>query len=375
MKNDLSSYKLDDFKATKSKGIKIHKSGLVFLFDFRVDGKRYRIKWKANPSHSPSDKLRTAQSQFNEVYEEKKREHSISADVNATVGDYWVKVKKLKNWKPYMVEKYNYYYNKHLMKLDPLKIKDVKPAHITELNISLQHLKPSTIQKAYEILKPIFNLAIEDEIIVRMPIKDSHLPKRKQIEEKKVITDAVNKYKIVHGAIHRLFNSKEIVQVGDKKIKCSVNKHHLALFLFGFHGRRRNETTSLQWEDIDFNNDKYIVRAETSKINTDMVFSLPSEIKEALKTFRDTTGNVFNVKKVYKHYDKIRLLTGIEEFSYHWMRNLAVSALSSTGASLTDLTAMLGHQDSTTLKKYLSLQRDASTKRTDMLSAHILKQA
>ncbi len=66
--------------------------------------------------------------------------------------------------------------------------------------------------------------------------------------------------------------------------------------------------------------------------------------------------------KVYKHYDKIRLITGIEEFSFHWMRNLSVSALSSMGASLTDLTAMLGHQDSGTLKKYLSLQRDASTK-------------
>ena len=33
---------------------------------------------------------------------------------------------------------------------------------------------------------------------------------------------------------------------------------------------------------------------------------------------------------------------------------------------------MLGHQDSATLKKYLSLQRDENTKRTDALAELIL---
>lgn len=374
MKNNLSSYKIADFKATKHKGIKVHKNGLVFLFDFRIEEKRYRIKWEAKSDHAPADRLRNAQDEFRKIYKEKEREHSITADMDATVGDYWLKVKELKSWKPYMVEKYNYYYNKHLMKLDTLKIKDVKPSHITNLNISLKHLKPSTIKKAYEILKPIFSLAMEDEIIVRTPIKDSHLPKRKQLEEKKIITDAVTKYKLVHDAIHQLFGSEDTIRVGDKVIQCHVNDHHRALFLFGFNGRRRAETTSLQWEDINFETNKYVIRGKTSKVNTDMLFDLPEEVREALQSFRDTTGNVFNVKKVYKHYDKIRLITGIEEFSFHWMRNLSVSALSSMGASLTDLTAMLGHQDSGTLKKYLSLQRDASTKRTNDLSAKILAQ-
>jgi len=267
---------------------------------------------------------------------------------------------------------YNYFYDKHLVGFESLKIKDVKSSHITALNVSLSHLAPATRSKAYEILKPIFALAIEDEIILRTPIKVSHLPKRKQIEEKKIITQAVRKYKLVHKAIHQLFGSNDIVSVGDKKIKCHINDHHRALFLFGFHGRRRAETTSLQWEDIDFENNIYIVRGETSKVNTDMTFTLPEEVKNALNNFKDSRGDIFNVKKVYKHYEKIRLITGLEEYSYHWMRNLAVSALSSTGASLTDLTAMLGHQDSTTLKKYLSLQRDESTKRTNVLSSQIL---
>jgi len=360
------------YSKTKYPGIKIHKDGVRFWFDFKLNGKRYSRLYKSKSDHTKSDRIKEAYKELEKIKEEIKRTANLSVDEDSTVGDYWLKIQKLKGWKPERLSKFVYYYNKHLVHLDKLKIKNVKPAHFTDLNIKLSHLALSTQQKAYEILKPIFDLAVEDDLIIKSPIKDSHIPRRKQIEEKKIVTNALEKYKKVHKTLYQLFGSEGKVKIGEKTIKCEVNPHHLALFLFGFHGRRRTETTSLQWEDIDFDNNTYIIRAETSKVNTDMIFTLPQEIKELLEQFRDTTGNVFHVKKVYKHYPKIRLLTGIEEFSFHWMRNLAVSALSSQGASLTDLTAMLGHQDNATLKKYLSLQRDENTKRTDAIAQQIL---
>ena len=357
---------------TKHAGIKIHQDSIRFWFDFKLNGKRYSRLYKSKADHTKADRIKYAYKELENIKDEIRRKENLTVDDNSTVGDYWLKIRELKQWKPARLEKFIYYYNKHLIHLDKLKIKNIKPSHFTDLNIRLSHLATSTQQKAYEILKPIFDLAVEDDLIIKSPIKDSHLPKRKQLEEKKMITNALDKYKRIHKVLHQLFGSDDRVKVGDKTIKCEVNPHHLALFLFGFHGRRRTETTSLQWEDIDFENDRYIIRAATSKVNTDMMFALPQEIKELLEQFRDTTGNVFNVQKVYKHYTKIRLLSGIEEFSFHWMRNLAVSALSSQGASLTDLTAMLGHQDSSTLKKYLSLQRDENTKRTDAIAQQIL---
>ena len=117
---------------------------------------------------------------------------------------------------------------------------------------------------------------------------------------------------------------------------------------------------------------EYIVRGSNSKVNTDMTFALARDIKEALLEFQDTRGNVFMIKHTKDHYPKIRLVSGIEEFTFHWMRNLSVSALSAMGASLGDLTALLGHNDSSTLKKYLSLQRETATRNTNDISEKLL---
>ena len=362
-----------DFTKTKHANLKLHKDGITFLFDIRIEGKRTRKKWKANQSHTKSDRLRTANLELEKFKAEVLYQNTIEADMNATVLDYWVKLKATKNWSEDLESKYNYYYNKHLKKLSNLKVKDVKPAHFTNLNISVNHLALRTQKKAYEILQPLFALAVEDEIIAKSPIKKSHVPVRKQIEEKKVISNAEEKYRKVYAAINQLFGTNDIIQIDKvQTIECHLNPHHKALFLFGFHGRRRGEVTNLHWEDINFSTNTYIIRGENSKVNTDMLFTLPIDVKEALSEFQDTTGKVFNVKVVYRHYEKIRLMTGINEFSYHWMRNLSVSALSAMGADLTHLTAMLGHTDSSTLKKYLSLQREASTIITQELSKKLL---
>jgi site-specific recombinase XerD len=54
------------------------------------------------------------------------------------------------------------------------------------------------------------------------------------------------------------------------------------------------------------------------------------------------------------------------------MRNISVYALASAGADSLQLSAMLGHLDSTTLKKYLSLQREDASKVVNDLSSRLL---
>lgn len=363
---------ISEFKNTKHTGLKIHQDGITFLFDIRVFGKRKRTKWKASILHGKSDRLKTAYNELEAFRKKIERQSTITANMDATVDDYWQKLKVVKAWKPELIRNYDYYYNKHLFKLAHIKISKIKPSNFTDLNISLKSYALATQKKAYEILKPIFDLAVEDEIIVKSPIKQSHIPVRKQIEEKKIIADATQKYKVIYYTIHRLYGTDELVKVGDKEINCTVNPHHRALFLFGFYGRRLNEVTSLQWSDINFNDNSYIVRGSNSKVNTDMKFALPRDVREALLEFVSDSGNVFHIKHTKDHYPKIRLLSGIDDFSFHWMRNLAVSALSAMGASLGDLTALLGHNDSGTLKKYLSLQRQSATENTNELSNKLL---
>lgn len=341
---------------TKHTGIKVHKDGIKYWFDFTLNGKRYSRLWKSNTNHIKVDRLKSAYTQLENIKAEILHATTITADMSATVNDYFDNLKT--KWKGETLKKYEFYYEKYMRQgIGKLKVKEVKPAHFTSFNKTITHLAPATRKRAYEILQPLFRLAIEDEIIVRTPIKTVHIPVRNQLSEKKVVTDAVTKYKKLHTTIHNLFLN---------------NPHHRAIFLFGFYGRRLNEVLSLSWSDVDLINNQYTVRGKNSKINTDMTFSLAPDVKDALLEFTDVDGEIFNISEVQHYYKTIREHSDIEEFTFHWMRNLSVSALSTMGVDLTHLTAMLGHTDSSTLKKYLSLQRGASTVVTNEASARLL---
>lgn len=353
---------MSDFSTTKHPGLKIHKDTVTFLFDIRIDGKRYRKQWSSQKVHTKSDRLKTAFMALEDFKEEVLHSQTITANMDATINAYFETLLTIKStkWCDELQYGNTNFYNRYIKNtLGMKKIRDIKPAHFTAFNQTMKHLSIRSQKRAYEILKPIFDLAIEDEIITLSPIKRSHIPVRKQLEEKKIITDATTKYRLVHETIHKLYSN---------------NPHHCAIFLFGFYGRRLGETTQLEWDDIDFQNMTYRVKAKTSKVNTDMVFALPQDLADTLLTFKDTSGYIFNIKNLDRQYRRIKKETGIREFTYHWMRNLSVSALASMGVDVTHLSAMLGHNDAGTLKKYLSLQREASTAVTNDISQQLLEQ-
>ena len=363
------------YTKTKHAGIKVHNDGMRFWFDFKLDGKRYNKLWEANPVHSKADRLKTAYQALEEAKAGIKAAEFITADLHGTVNTYFDNLKANKsNWSEATLKKYELYYEKHIKpSLGKLKIKEVKPSHFTSFNRKIAHLAPASQKRAYEILMPLFELAVEDELLLRSPIKKTHVPKRNQLSEKKVITGANEKFRTIHQTINTLFDSEEFIEITpDRKIQCSINPHHKAIFLLGFYGRRLNEVLSLEWNDMDFTNNKYRVKRENSKVNQDMVFALPIDVKEALLQFVDTKGSIFNINEVNHYYQAIRDISGIQDFTFHWMRNLAVSALAANGADVTHLSAMLGHNDAGTLKKYLSLQREVSTVITNDLTQRLL---
>ncbi len=366
-----------DYTKTKHTGLKVNRDGIAFLFDIRVDGKRYRRVWDSNPGHTKADRLKTAYDALEQFRGEIEHQQSITADMDATVNTYWdILINSKQNkWSTNWMSNNINFYDKYIRDVLGVKrIREVKPSMLTQFNKTISHLSLRTQKNAYELLNPIFNIAIEDEIIDRSPVKQSHIPKRKQLEEKKIVIDAATKYKAVHKAIHQIFGTDQVITFEDKTtLQCNEDPHYRALFLFGFYGRRKSEVLNLQWEDINFENNTYRIRAESSKVNVDMTFQLPVDVKDALLEFADNTGNVFNVKHIERHYVKIRKATGIDEFTFHWMRNLSVSALSSMGVEITHLSAMLGHTDSGTIRKYLSLQREASTAVTNEASKKLLE--
>jgi len=347
---------LSDYNVTKHKGLFLHKTDPnKFLFNFRLNGKSTRKVYHANPAHGKADRLKLAYEELERLKGVTNRVDQSGADLGATVEDYFDRLQSMTERSEATQLMYKNHYEKYIQPtLGRLRMVDVTPRHISKVAELTKHLANSTRSKTTSILIPMFNLAIDEELIQFSPIKRIHKVKRKQIEEKKIVHDAESKYKLVYEAILTTFSD-------NPKIR--------ALFLFGFHGRRKTETLQLKWTDIDFTNDTYVIRGQNSKINTDMVFKLPPVVRAALLECEHFSAYIFAsnrdplrpISEIREHVSKVRAVT-VPEYSFHWMRNLAVSALSSMGVESIYLSAMLGHTDTNTVKQYLSLQRESSSK-------------
>ena len=346
-----------DFKKTKYPHIKQNKKDkTLFLFDIVADSKRYRKQYR----HNGSQDIYTLFLEWSSKVGIKTTEDAV------TVEDYFHLSQRLSERSNSSKSKYESYFILYVSQIASIKVSDVKSQHIDKLNLATKHLKPSYRKKMYEILIPAFNLAIDDGLIDKSPIKKRQVVKRKQMEEMRVVTDAITKYKLLHKAIHTVFKYEPRIR---------------ALFLFGFSGRRKTETLNLKWSDINLANGEYVVRGSISKISADMTFVMADDLKEAL-TMCMSLSDVYvfqsprvtepkPISDIKDHVKKIRDVT-FEEFTFHLMRNISVSALAASGADSLDLSSMLGHLDNNTLKKYLSLQREGASRKTNSISSQLL---
>lgn len=351
--------------------LRIHKSKSKYLFDFRHNGNRYRKVYIPPTNDTLSNNTDRAKEALLRFKNEKMNTIKSNPTVNEVYVDFY---NALTASDKHKMNIRGIYANRIKPIIGSKKIKAIRATHISailEKSYKLDRLTrepildksgkkiPSglRVKKAiHEVLTSIFTRALQDEIINELPIKAHHNIKRDYGSEKKIVSDAEIKYRAVHRAIHELFKD-------DPK--------HRALFLLGFYGRRRNEVLTLKWSDISENDNTYIIRAENSKVNKDMKFTLPDDVAKALNELRPKRDSEYifssNVKPSVPltnitHYSKkIKELTNINEFSFHYMRNLSVSALSAMGVDTTHLSALLGHTDAATLKKYLSLQREHSS--------------
>lgn len=371
---DFKEYVQVIHKGSEIPSLKIHNSDISkFMFDLRINGKRYR-KTISVQGTTKGRNIELAKFQLDQfiAQESKKTKQALtpSASPDLSVSDYFNRLLEIKrnSWSEAHTYQNKNFFNKNIHPIiGDKKISDIKPADITTIASNLSHLSKRMQKRLLEVLHPLFELAIEDESIQISPIKKSHRVTRKLTEEKKVILNAVEKYKTVYKSIMSIYQDHPTMR---------------AILLFGFYGRRKNEVLSLKWENIDLKHNTFIIPKEESKVGVDLEFSLPQEIKTALEeiaVFTGKEGLVFKSPRggqyteIRDHIYAIRNDTKIDEFGFHWMRNLAVSALSSQGVDAIHLSALLGHTDTHTVKQYLSLQRREASEMIQDISKELLK--
>lgn len=142
------------------------------------------------------------------------------------------------------------------------------------------------------------------------------------------------------------------------------------IFMFLMHGRRRNEVLTLEWSDIDFENNTYTIQAKNNKARVDMTYHLSSRLKEALEdigiekdgfVFKKTSNNKLPYSpdalnhywktKEYKYADRRGNPSQyVRPITMHQIRNAVATYLKNEMGIGNDIVGqLLGHKQNKTI--------------------------
>ncbi len=317
-----------------------------FLFDFRYLKKRYR-KFITISDTSLDKRARIAQAKRlleefkEEIRQDKRPDEQIT--INQLFKLYMAQTTVSERWR---YDQERFYKNHIAPYIGERKAYDVKPFEIKRI---ISNMDKKGYAKEYQvrvkrILEPMYKFAIINNILKDNPLDKIHI---KVPTRRKTITNPSEKLVKIYTTITSLFKD---------------DPYYQAIFLFGLFGRRKNEVLQLRWEDIDLINGYYWI--QKTKAGVKQRYKLPPIIMELLNSIPDEKkGYIFKspikpdqpITEIKRQIQKVRIASGIENYNFHMMRDILVSALYERGIPAPILSNLLGHLNPGTLKHYLSI--------------------
>ena len=214
-----------------------------------------------------------------------------------------------------------------------------------------QGLKPRTAQTVKQILRPLFNYAIDVGIIiinpsikVTLPSFDNTVDFQLTEEKRQKLYECINNYEL------------------DK---------YKGVMLFLYFGRRLNEALTLRWENIHFEQNTYVIEDKYSKIRRRQEYPLLMPLKEFLKSFSiQKCGFVFKGKKTEyitsntfrQHWKNLLKNADIDNMRIHDTRHLIGNTMVNKGTSLEAIGKVLGHSSNAVTKRYSKTSLETAEK-------------
>ncbi len=277
-------------------------------------------------------------------------------------------------------------------KISTIKPIDIQP-FLNALGRSNPHTsKPSskaTLTNYLQILKSVFDYAIDNRVIEFNPASKLKLPPNSKKRERRSLT-----------------------QIERARIVEFEHRGKTAMMLLMFSGLRRGEATALLWKDIDFKNHTISVtksfdyKSKTTKApknGKSRTVTVPNILIDYLKTVKQnsfhvlttTQGNPMsemawkrllesylydmNLKygtftKKYKKYSPEKVPMSIAPFTLHCLRHTFCTIMYEAGIDVLVAQQQMGHSDpKTTLAIYTHLENNHKKQNISKLDEYIKK--
>ena len=219
-------------------------------------------------------------------------------------------------------------------------------------------LKPKTIKNIVDIFKVLYRYAIRNEYTTKNPFSDVIIPK----------FDNRIEFKLTDEEIKRFI----------KAVLTFPYPQQRGIFITLLHGRRLNEVLSLTWEDIDFENNLYYIKAPINKARKNMAYQMTDILKEVFLTQENikylncpTSKYVFpspvtckKIKDIRKSFKKLLKLARINKpMRIHDIRHLiATYSINTLGLSIEEVSYTLGHTSIEVTQRYITPRAEISRK-------------
>ncbi len=331
----------NEYPNTIETGLKANKNFTKFYFRFKHE--KSTFKGIIDYTSKTWDK-RTRVANAKEELIKRKKEHQNSVDSDATVDHIVELYMATLPDTAYKQSRLSYYKRKVSPKIGKVKAKTILPKRLQEMvNKNIQDGdSPKTAKQAIEILSPSFKIARANRILMHNPCEDVKI---KIPSSKKIVVNATERLTMIYKAILKLY---------------SKDSFYRSFFLLALQGRRKGEIINLRWEHISFEYDYYFL--PKTKNDEEQKIYLPPNVKEAFEEFKKESGWVFEspiipgqrISDAKKQTAKLKKELG-DWFTMHYTRNVMVSAMAEQGIDAIYMSGALGHNDPTTITKYLTM--------------------
>lgn len=248
-----------------------------------------------------------------------------------------------------------------LPSLGKMELQSIKYSHVQNLVkdlIEIQELKPKTVKNIISGLSTLLKYAIRDELIEKNPCEYVEFPSfdnKRYFEYSKEVQQEF---------IRAVLNYREPIMKD--------------IFLFLFHGRRKNEVLSLTWEMVDFSQNLYKIPAMINKARKNMSYKMTDILHDRLMRYylhacidqntRFPKGHVFlnpNTNKKYidlkKPWRKFLLSNDLPAIRLHDIRHLiGTYSINVLELPIEKISHTLGHTNVSTTEKYITVKPETS---------------
>jgi integrase len=255
--------------------------------------------------------------------------------------------------------------NRLLPTFGPLALEDITPAMVARWHTRMDSTRPTMRAHSYSLLRTILRSAVADQLIASSPC---------------TLRGA--------GGSRRVHTPEPATLAELETIVAAMPEHlRLLVLLSAWCALRFGEVTELRRSDVDLRTGTLHVRRAVVRVDGEVVVgtpksraghrdvAIPPHLLPAIKAhlrehatfgrdgllFPSRTGGHLSPSTLYESFYKARIVAGRPDLRVHDLRHVGAVLAASTGATLAELMARLGHSTPTAamLYQHASRNRDA----------------